>query len=76
MFLKNGFRPAYAGVTPTDKHNGPATSRKTESMAFSSSETDDFNSFSSRSSSRRSSAPKNRPSNSNRPKKPSKKKRK
>ena len=50
MFQKHGFQPAFAGVTHEDKHAKMSASNRYESISFNSSETDDFNSFSSNSS--------------------------
>ncbi|MBR5139453.1 MAG: hypothetical protein IKV16_00215 [Clostridia bacterium] len=50
MFQKHGFQPAFAGVTHEDKHAKMSASNRYESISFNSSETDDFNSFSSSSS--------------------------
>jgi len=49
MFLKNSFRPAFAEGTSLDK---PINNKKLEGVAFSSAETNDFNSFSSSASSK------------------------
>lgn len=45
MFLKNNFRPAYAGVCEPD--NKARTKKQSSSMMFNSADSDDFNSFSS-----------------------------
>ena len=52
MFQKHGFEPAFAGVTQEDKYAKVSNSKRYESVSFNSSETDDFNSFSSGDSSR------------------------
>ena len=67
MFQKHGFEPAFAGVTQEDKYAKVSNSKRYESVSFNSSETDDFNSFSSGDSPRQ-------PKNSSRPPKNKRKK--
>ena len=52
MFQKHGFKPAFAGVTQEDNYAKVSNSKRYESISFNSSESDDFNSFSSGDSSR------------------------
>lgn len=52
MFQRYGFQPAYAGAAPMNTHTKASTSKQYQNISFSSSETDDFNSFSSKGASR------------------------
>lgn len=52
MFQKHGFQPAFAGAAPVNMRTKASASTQYETVSFSSSETDDFNSFSSKGASR------------------------